>query len=596
MESSVESEVVRNLNMESSVGAKTVPEGTDGAVDNVPGESLESVNDVNTTSTDDNGASQFADGPNELRSYVNADSYASRAARTAGRVSSDKPTWRRPTHSAANDMPKRPRTALFTPSRSTSARSVFEALSMAHIDASDIQCMQRKMNSEVVITFKSVDVKEKFLRLNALTVGEYSYATQDIDRPMTFLTIYDAPFELSDLAIIRRLAPFCEVVHYRRGKFDFMPGVYNGLRHYRVRVTKPVPSFIRFGKYQIFLKHDGQVPTCRRCNLAGHFSNDCNLKVCFNCENIGHEAGSCPAPPLCHFCKEAGHTSRECGYSWVSSLIRGTTTDESTPVNVDRSDGEDSEASFKTRSGDSFKWADDSDLSDEGEEDDDFRDAEAQPLAAALPVSTLPADPSFFEPSENEPAATEPSTAESTAVGPSVLAAVLPTESLPDAQPNQTAENQASPADHGTDVLAAVLPTESLPDAQPNQTAENQVSPADHQPDGVLDSQGFIKPPVVVIDDLSQPSDPSSALHSSASKSRVPVRVPRLTRRTFAVAPTALEAAALRKKNHPFVSGESQTPAASSTPMETTVDLKRKAQAQADAPPKERREKKKGRK
>ena len=496
---------------------------------------------------------------------------------------------------------------------------------MAHIDASDIQCVQRKMNSEVLITFKSVDVKEKFLRLNALTVGGYSYATQDIDRPMTYLTIYNSPFEQSDLAIIRRLAPFCEVVHYRRGKFDFMPGVYNGLRHYRVRVTKPVPSFIRFGKYQIFLKHDGQVPTCRRCNLAGHFSNECNLKVCFNCENIGHEAGSCPAPPLCHFCKEAGHTSRQCGYSWVSSLIRGTTTDESAPVNVDRSDGEDSEAAFKTRSGDSFKWAEDSDVSDEDEEDDDFRDAEAQSLAAALPVSTLPADPSFFEPFEKESAATEPSTAESTAVGPSVFLAavlpteslpdaqpnqtaenqaspadhgidVLPTESLPDAQPNQTAENQASPADHGTDVLAAVLPTESLPDAQPNQTAENQASAADHQPDGVLDSQGFIKPPVVVIDDLSQPSDPSIALHSPASKSRVPVRVPRLTRRTFAVAPTALEAAALRKKNHPFVSGESQTPAASSTPMETTVDLKRKAQAQADAPPKERREKKKGRK
>ena len=102
---------------------------------------------------------------------------------------------------------------------------------MAHIDASDIQCMQRKMNSEVVITFKSVDVKENFLFLNTLTVGEHSYATQDNDRPVTFLTIYDAPFELSNLAIIRRLAPFCEVVHYRRGKFDFMPGVYNGLRN-----------------------------------------------------------------------------------------------------------------------------------------------------------------------------------------------------------------------------------------------------------------------------------------------------------------------------------------------------------------------------
>ena len=255
MESSVdrESEAVTDLNMEmnSSVGATTVPD-IDGAVDNVPGEgeSLASVNDVNMTSTDDNGASQSANGSNETRLHVNGDSYASRAARTAGHNSSDKPTNSNSlTNSAANDTPKRPRTALFTPSRSASARSVFEVLSMAHIDALDIQCMQRNMNSEVVITFKSVDVKEKFLRLNALTIGCYSYATQDIDRPMTFLTIYDAPFELSDLAIIGRLAPFCEVVHYRRGKFDFNPGVYDGLRHYRMRVTKPVPSFIRFGKY-----------------------------------------------------------------------------------------------------------------------------------------------------------------------------------------------------------------------------------------------------------------------------------------------------------------------------------------------------------
>ena len=137
------------------------------------------------------------------------------------------------------------------------------------------------MNGEVVITFKSSAIKEKFLNLNTLTVGCQSYAVQDIDRPLTFLTIYDAPFELSDLAIIKRLAPFCEVVHYHRGKFDFMQNVYNGLRHYRVRITKPIPSFLRFGKYQIFLKHDGQLPTCRRCNLAGHFSNNCNFKVCF---------------------------------------------------------------------------------------------------------------------------------------------------------------------------------------------------------------------------------------------------------------------------------------------------------------------------
>lgn len=131
------------------------------------------------------------------------------------------------------------------PSRFTSARSVFEALRIANIDASDIQCLQRKMNSEVVVTFESLVAKERFLSLNAITIDNQSYAIQDIDQPLSFLTVYDAPFELSDLAIIKRLTPFCEVVNYRRGKFNFLPGVYNGLRYYRVHIIKPVPNFIR---------------------------------------------------------------------------------------------------------------------------------------------------------------------------------------------------------------------------------------------------------------------------------------------------------------------------------------------------------------
>ena len=120
-----------------------------------------------------------------------------------------------------NDMLKRPRSALFTPSRSTSARSVFNALSAADINASDVQCLQRKLNGEVVITFKSDELNEKFLCLDAIAIENDSYAIQDIDRPLTFLTVYDVPFELSDWAIIKRPTPFCEVVNYRRGNFDF---------------------------------------------------------------------------------------------------------------------------------------------------------------------------------------------------------------------------------------------------------------------------------------------------------------------------------------------------------------------------------------
>ena len=166
-------------------------------------------------------ASETGSLSNEVaRNEVNGDLYA---ARTAGLR--EPPRCQSSHTNRNNDVPSRPRSAFFTPARSTSARSVFDALKAADIMPRDIVCMQRRMNGEVVITFKHPETKEKFLRMNLLSVDGLSFAVQDIDRPLTFLTIYDAPFKLSELAIINRLAPYCEVLHYCRGRFDFMPGV-----------------------------------------------------------------------------------------------------------------------------------------------------------------------------------------------------------------------------------------------------------------------------------------------------------------------------------------------------------------------------------
>ena len=181
------------------------------------------VNAVDNEMTDDGNMCE-----NEDRSVVNGESYASRAART---ISFGERPRQTASSSNENSMPQRPKSAVFTPIRTTTARSVFDALVNADIDHTEIHCLQRKLNGEVVVTFKTIAAKEKFLRLNSLQVNSENYALQDIDKPQTFLTIYDAPFELSDLAIIKRLTPFCEVLHYRRGKHSLAPNIYNGLRH-----------------------------------------------------------------------------------------------------------------------------------------------------------------------------------------------------------------------------------------------------------------------------------------------------------------------------------------------------------------------------
>ena len=125
---------------------------------------------------------------------------------------------------------------------------------------------------------------------------------------------------LPDSAIINRLATFCEVVHHRRGKFREPEEVFNGVRHYRVKIRQPIPSYLRFGRIQVVLKHQGQEETCRHCNLPEHYAHSCNQEICYNCDNPGHQARSCPQPILCSICHSDSHKAKACPHSWCPTV------------------------------------------------------------------------------------------------------------------------------------------------------------------------------------------------------------------------------------------------------------------------------------
>ena len=213
-----------------------------------------------------------------------------------------------------NVTPERPCTAYFNSDIFENSNAVFEALTVQGFDTRAIRCLQRKPSGDMLITFATLDVKRNFVHRNVMQIGGRSYAINDGDRHLAYLNIYDAPYELPDAALVHRLEPFCEVIHMRRGKFS--NGVFNGNRHFRVRINAPIPSYLRFGKFLIRLSHDGQDHTCRRCNRVGHFANDCPHTFCFNCEDLGHMAGDCPNAELCCICKSEGHRARYCRFSW----------------------------------------------------------------------------------------------------------------------------------------------------------------------------------------------------------------------------------------------------------------------------------------
>ena len=64
------------------------------------------------------------------------------------------------------------------------------------------------------------------------------------------------------------------------------------------------------------LSHDGQVPTCRRCNRRGHQASGCRNTVCFNCDGLGHTARDCVKPMYCCICKSGQHLARSCPFLW----------------------------------------------------------------------------------------------------------------------------------------------------------------------------------------------------------------------------------------------------------------------------------------
>ena len=215
-----------------------------------------------------------------------------------------------------NVMPDRSYTAFFTaPSTAFTTKDVFDALLSDGIPAPAVRCLQRSPNGNVLITFASKRYRDLFLRQSSFVVRRGHFVAHPGSRRLLFVTIYNTPHELPDSAIEHRLRKYGRIFSSRRGKVPGYPDVFNGLRHLCMDVVSYIPCFLRFGKFQIRVKYNGQPTTCRRCNSRDHLFKDCRNEICFNCDCIGHHSRMCPEDMRCCICKEEGHLAIDCQHS-----------------------------------------------------------------------------------------------------------------------------------------------------------------------------------------------------------------------------------------------------------------------------------------
>ena len=254
-----------------------------------------------------------------------------------------------------NVTPDRPSSAFFRAGSEITSKLIFDSLRSDGIPANAVRCLARKPTGETMITFKNEEYCCKFLDNSAFFIRNHGYQRGYPAHPaggeLTFVTIYDAPFEMSDAAIEERLKPYCTVFSRHRGKLQGFPDVANGLRHYRVQLMSSIPYYLQFGKFQRRFYHDGQPKICRRCGAADHVSRDCINEVCFNCDGIGHVSRSCPEKMKCCICKSEDHKAIDCPLSWYrrSASHRDAPPDESGPgpgADADPSQFSEAAASF----------------------------------------------------------------------------------------------------------------------------------------------------------------------------------------------------------------------------------------------------------
>lgn len=211
--------------------------------------------------------------------------------------------------SIGNDLPKRPCSLHFHLNVTNfTVQSLLQDVKQCGISVSSVQCAQKVSQDAYVVTFKTPEDRDLFFQ-NSRYIARRPDAG-------TFVWIYDAPCELPDDAIRDRLSAYGQVQRVQRRTYTGYQ-VETGVRTTKMIIDRPVPSFLRFGRRLVRIFHVGQDATCRRCNSPGHVAKECREKICFNCEEHGHEAPDCVQPLRCSICKLPGHWAHKCKYSWA---------------------------------------------------------------------------------------------------------------------------------------------------------------------------------------------------------------------------------------------------------------------------------------
>uniref|UniRef100_A0A8D8FUZ7 (northern house mosquito) hypothetical protein n=1 Tax=Culex pipiens TaxID=7175 RepID=A0A8D8FUZ7_CULPI len=88
--------------------------------------------------------------------------------------------------------------------------------------------------------------------------------------------VHDLPPRMPNHMIENHLQQYGEIISIHDEVWrDFFPGVPNGVRVVRMKVQKPIPSFVKIEGLSAYIVHKNQIKTCRYCTQKLHAGQKC---------------------------------------------------------------------------------------------------------------------------------------------------------------------------------------------------------------------------------------------------------------------------------------------------------------------------------
>ena len=174
------------------------------------------------------------------------------------------------------------------------------------VQRNHILCIQRLRTGMVEVTFAKKEDCDPFLSRAAIPSRQRPFIFSRSSRSSTiFVTVRDAPWELSDKLIADRLEQYGTVISIRRAyNQSLLPEkVHDGRSVLRMVLRRDIPSFIKFGPFLVRVFYPGQPKHCWKCCSPDHIGRECPSQFCFNCEKCGHVAPNCDERIKCSLCK-----------------------------------------------------------------------------------------------------------------------------------------------------------------------------------------------------------------------------------------------------------------------------------------------------